>query len=221
MNKKEATLLLNLLNAGDVDGIRALLEANLKELNTKDMLGNKFLTGIKAAKKELKKAAKTRPVLGYSHIENDIQYMTDSFWALALSKEFHTDLIEDHGNNYGVYPNLEEFIPQAANGERVTVTPDDIANAWEPSDDLPGCRKFVVLPYHESNVFLNASYCKMIMQIMGDGARWYTYGPHRPVLIESERGRAVIVPVRFYGDVEKKYHDHIKAQRAGLAWEQI
>ena len=212
MNKKEATLLLNLLNAGDVDGIRALLEANLRELNTKDMLGNKFLTGIKAAKKELKKAAKTHPVLGYSHIENDIQYMTDSFWALALSKEFHTDLIEDHGNNYGVYPNLEEFIPQAANGERVTVTPDDIANAWEPSDDLPGCRKFVVLPYHESNVFLNASYCKMIMQIMGDGARWYTYGPHRPVLIESERGRAVIVPVRFNGDVEKKYHDHIKAQ---------
>lgn len=215
MNKKEATLLLNLLNAGDLDGIRAALVNQLKELDTKDMLGNKFLTGIKAAKKELKKAAKTRPVLGYSHIENDIQYMTDSFWALALSKDYHTDLVENHGNNYGTYPCLEEFIPKAANGERVTVTPDDIANAWEPSDDLPGCRKFVVLPYHESNVFLNASYCKMIMQIMGDGARWYTYGPHRPVLIESERGRAVIVPLRMNGNAEKEYHDYIAAQRVG------
>ena len=215
MNKRETMNLLNLLNAGEIETIRALLEANLKELNTKDMLGNKFLTGIKAAKKELKKAAKTRPVLGYSHTENDIQYMTDSFWALALSKDYHTDLIEDHGNNHGAYPCLEEFIPQAANGERVTVTPDDIANAWEPSDDLPGCRKFVVLPYHESNVFLNASYCKMIMQIMGDGARWYTYGPRRPVLIESERGRAVIVPLRMNGNAEKEYDDHIKAQRAG------
>ena len=41
-----------------MDGIRALLEANLKELDTKDMLGNKFLSGIKSAKKELKKAGK-------------------------------------------------------------------------------------------------------------------------------------------------------------------
>ena len=213
MNKRETINLLNLLNAGETETIRALLEANLKELNTKDMIGNKFLTGIKAAKKELKKAAKTRPVLGYSHTENDIQYMTDSFWALALSKEYHTDLIEDHGNNYGAYPNLEEFIPQAANGERVTVTPDDIANAWQPSNGDK--RKFVVLDYHESRVFLNADYCKMIMQIMGDGARWYTYGPHRPVLIESERGRAVIVPVRMPGKVEKEYNDHSKAQRAG------
>jgi hypothetical protein len=213
MNKRETINLLNLLNAGETETIRALLEANLKELNTKDMIGNKFLTGIKAAKKELKKAAKTRPVLGYSHTANDIQYMTDTFWALALSKEYHTDLIEDHGNNYGAYPNLEEFIPQAANGERVTVTPDDIANAWQPSNGDK--RKFVVLDYHESRVFLNADYCKMIMQIMGDGARWYTYGPHRPVLIESERGRAVIVPVRMPGKVEKEYNDHIKAQRAG------
>lgn len=213
MNKRETLNLLNLLNAGETETIRALLEANLKELNTKDMIGNKFLTGIKAAKKELKKAGKTRPILQYSHIENDIQYMTDSFWALALSKDYHTDLIEDHGNNHGTYPNLEEFIPQAANGERVNVTPDDIANAWQPSNGDK--RKFVVLDYHESRVFLNADYCKMIMQIMGDGARWYTYGPHRPVLIESERGRAVIVPLRMPGKVEKEYNDHIKAQRAG------
>lgn len=215
MNKKEATTLLNMLNAGDVDGIRATLVNQLKELDTKDMLGNKFLAGIKAAKRELKKSNKSRPILQYSHIENDIQYMTDSFWALALSKDYHTDLVENHGNNYGTYPCLEEFIPKAANGHAVTVTADDIANAWEPSDDLPGCRKFVVLPYHESNVFLNASYCKMIMQIMGDGARWYTYGPHRPVLIESERGRAVIVPLRMNGNAEKEYHDYIAAQRAG------
>lgn len=215
MNKRETMNLLNLLNAGEMETIRALLEANLKELDTKDMLGNKFLTGIKAAKKELKKSNKSRPILQYSHIENEIQYFTDSYWVVALKKEYHTDLIENHGNNYGTYPNVETFIPQAANGHAVTVTPDDIANAWEPSDDLPGCRKFVVLPYHESNVFLNASYCKMIMQIMGDGARWYTYGPYRPVLIESERGRAVIVPLRMNGNAEKEYNDHIKAQQAG------
>lgn len=213
MNKRETMNLLNLLNAGETETIRALLEANLRELNTKDMMGNKFLTGIKAAKKELKKAAKTRPVLGYSHTENDIQYMTDSFWALALSKEYHTDLIEDHGNNHGAYPCVEQFIPQAANGERVNVTPDDIANAWQPGNGDK--RKFIVLDYHESRVFLNADYCKMMMQIMGDGARWYTYGPHRPVLIESERGRAVIVPIRMTGAGEKEYNDHIKAQQAG------
>ena len=214
MNKRETINLLNLLNAGETETIRALLEANLKELNTKDMLGNKFLTGIKAAKKELKKAGKTRPILQYSHIENEIQYFTDSYWVVALKKEYHTDLIEPHGGNYGTYPNVETFIPHAANGHAVTVTADDIANAWKPGDDK---NKYIALPYDpsESRVFLNADYCKMMMQIMGDGARWYTYGPHRPVLIESERGRAVIVPVRFPGDVEKEYEDHIKAQRAG------
>ena len=212
MNKKEATMLLNMLNAGDVDGIRAALVNQLKELDTKDMLGNKFLSGIKAAKRELKKSNKSRPILQYSHIENDIQYMTDSFWALALSKGYHTDLIENHGGNYGSYPNVETFIPQATNGHAVTVTADDIANAWELGADK---RKYIVLPYHDSYVFLNASYCKMIMQIMGDGARWYTYGPHRPVLIESDRGRAVIVPIRMTGAGEKEYREYIAAQRVG------
>ena len=213
MNKKEATLLLNLLNAGDLDQIRAVLTNQVKELDAKDMLGNKFVAGIKAAKKEMKKQ-KARPILQYSHIENDIQYMTDSFWALALKKEYHTELVENHGGNYGTYPCVESFIPKAAHGEPVTVTTNDIADAWEPSDDK---RKYVVLPYNptDSLVFLNAAYCKMIMQIMGDGARWYTYGPHRPVLIESERGRAVIVPIRMTGTGEKEYREYLAAQRVG------
>ena len=140
--------------------------------------------------------------------------MTDSFWALALSKEYHTDLVENHGGNHGTYPNLETFIPQAAHGEPVTVTTNDIADAWEPSDDK---RKYVVLPYNptDSLVFLNAAYCKMIMQIMGDGAKWYTYGPYRPVLIESDRGRAVIVPIRMTGTGEMEYREYLAAQRVG------
>ena len=213
MNKKEATTLLNMLNAGDVDGIRAALVNQLKELDTKDMMGNKFLAGIKAAKRELKKQ-KTRPILQYSHIENEIQYFTDSYWAVALTEKYHTDLIENHGGNYGTYPCVESFIPQVAHGEPVTVTTNDIADAWEPSDDK---RKYVVLQYNptDSLVFLNAAYCKMIMQIMGDGARWYTYGPYRPVLIESDRGRAVIVPIRMTGNGEMEYREYLAAQRVG------
>ena len=77
--------------------------------------------------------------------------------------------------------------------------------------------KYIALPYDPSDslVFLNADYCKMIMQILGVGARWYTYGPHRPVLIESERGRALIVPVRMTGNGEKEYREYIAAQRVG------
>ena len=45
MNKRETMNLLNLLNAGEMETIRALLEANLKELDTKDMMGNKFVAG--------------------------------------------------------------------------------------------------------------------------------------------------------------------------------
>ena len=215
MNKKEATLLLNLLNAGDLDGIRAALVNQLKELDTKDMLGNKFVAGIKAAKKEMKKQ-KARPILQYSHIENKIQYFTDSYWAVALTEKYHTDLIENHGGNHGTYPNVENFIPQAANGHAVTVTADDIANAWEPGGAPSAAgKKFLVLPHHDSFVFMNAAYAKMIFQIMGDNARWYTYGPYRPTLIESERGRAVIVPVGLGAQCEKEYQQYIAAQRVG------
>ena len=175
------------------------------------MLGNKFLSGIKAAKREMKKQ-KIRPILQYSHIENKIQYFTDSYWAVALTDKYHTDLIENHGGNHGVYPCVESFIPQAANGHAVTVTADDIANAWKPGVNND---KYVVLPCHDSLVFLNAIYCKMIFQIMGDDARWYTFGPYRPVLIESERGRAVIVPVRLGAQCEKEYQQYIAAQRVG------
>ena len=211
MNKKEATNLLNMLNAGDLDGIRAALVNQIKELDTKDMLGNKFLSGIKAAKREMKKQ-KIRPILQYSHIENKIQYFTDSYWAVALTEKYHTDLIENHGGDHGVYPCVESFIPQVANGHAVTVTADDIANAWKPGVNND---KYLVLPHHDSLVFLNAAYCKMIMQIMGDGARWYTFGPYRPTLIESERGRAVIVPVRLGAQCEKEYREYIAAQRVG------
>ena len=215
MNKKEATLLLNLLNAGDVDGIRAVLTNQVKELDAKDMMGNKFVAGIKAAKKEMKKQ-KTRPILQYSHIENEIQYFTDSYWAVALTEKYHTDLIENHGGNYGTYPCVESFIPQAAHGNPVSVTADDIANAWEPGGAPSAAgKKFLVLPHHDSYVFMNAAYAKMIMQIMGDGARWYTFGTLRPVLIESERGRAVIVPIRMTGSGEKEYIEYLAAQRVG------
>ena len=83
MNKKEATLLLNLLNAGDLDGIRAALVNQLKELDTKDMLGNKFLSGIKAAKKELKKA-KT---------PEERKYIVEHYrrQKMLMRKEFHRE----------------------------------------------------------------------------------------------------------------------------------
>ena len=205
MNKRETVNLLNLLNAGELDALRAVLETNLKELDTKDMLGNKFLSGIKAARPLLKKAGKTRPILQYSHVANGIQYFTDSFWAVALNEPYHTDLIENHRNHHGTYPSVEDFIPRS-HGERVTVTAEMIADPWAHEHDK---LKYVVLPYEatESLVFLNAAYCKMIMQIIGDNARWYTYGPHRPVLIESERGRAVIVPFRMPDHVLKKYKE--------------
>ena len=206
MNKREATQLLKLLNAKNYTELENILTNTIKELELKQLHGNTFTKGIKAYKKELAKM-KYRPVLQYCHYENGIQYATDSFTAIALNAEFHTDLIEYHNNEKGIYPAIAEFFPDSKHGETVTVNMNHVV---EPLKTEYSPDKIIALESKENGtVFLNADYVKTMLLILGNDATFKVYGTQRPILIESERGRGLIVPIRPTDTLKKEWNKKI------------
>lgn len=206
MNKREATQLLKLLNAKNYMELENILNNTIKELELKELHGNTFTKGIKAYKKQLAKM-KNRPILQYCHYENGIQYATDSYTAIALNAEYHTDLIEYHNNENGTYPALTEFFPDSKHGETVTVNMNHLV---EPLKTEYSSDKFIALESKENGtVFLNADYVKTMLLIFGNDATVKVYGAERPVLIESERGRGLIVPIRATDSLKTKWNEKI------------
>lgn len=206
MNKTEANKLLNLLKDKNYNEIENILIETIKESTLKELHGNTFLKGIKAYKKQLKKM-KNLPILQYCHYENGIQYATDSFTAIALKAKYHTDLIPYHNNEHGTFPTLIEFFPKSENGKTIQINLNHLA---EPIISEDGLVKCIALQFNENEfIFLNADYVKTMIQIFGDNAIFKVYGAMCPVLIESERGRGLIVPIRPTDTLKTKWNEKI------------
>ena len=206
MNKREATQLLKLLNAKNYMELENILNNTIKELELKELHGNTFTKGIKAYKKQLAKM-KNRPILQYCHYENGIQYATDSYTAIALKSEYHTDLIEYHNNENGTYPTIAEYFPDSKHGEIVTINLDHIVN---PLTSESSSFKIIGVPFKGNDtIFLDADYVKTMLLIFGNDATFKACGTLRPVLIESERGRGLIVPIRPTDTLKTKWNEKI------------
>ena len=206
MNKREANQLLKLLNAKSYMELENILKNTIKELELKQLHGNTFTKGIKAYKKQLAKM-KNRPILQYCHYENGIQYATDSFTAIALNAEYHTDLIEYHNNENGTYPAIAEYFPDSKHGETVTINMDHVVEPLKINDSSD---KIIGIPFKGNDIiFLNADYVKTMLQIFGNDATFKACGTLRPVLIESERGRGLIVPIRPTDTLKKEWNEKI------------
>ena len=206
MNKREASKLLKLLNAKNYMELENILNNTIKELELKELHGNTFTKGIKAYKKQLAKM-KNRPILQYCHYEDGIQYATDSYTAIALKAEYHTDLIEYHNNENGTYPAIAEFFPDSKHGEIVTINLDHITS---PLTSEYSSDKIIGIPFKGNDtIFLNADYVKTMLQVFGNDATFKAYGTQRPVLIESERGKGLIVPIRANDTLKTKWNEKI------------
>lgn len=206
MNKREANQLLKLLNAKNYMELENILKNTIKELELKELHGNTFTKGIKAYKKQLAKM-KNRPILQYCHYENGIQYATDSFTAIALKAEYHTDLIEYHNNENGTYPTIAEFFPDSKHGEIIDINLNHVA---EPLVTDSCSYKIIGVPFKgNETIFLNADYVKTMLQVFGNDATFKSCGVLRPVLIESERGKGLIVPIRPTDILKKEWNEKI------------
>lgn len=49
--------------------------------------------------------------------------------------------------------------------------------------------------HDDFNVIVNNDYLKMVINILGDDCKVYAIANTRPVLIESEKGKAIIMPI--------------------------
>ena len=148
-----------------------------------------------------------RPILQYCHYENGIQYATDSYTAIALNAEYHTDLIEYHNNENGTYPTIAEYFPDSKHGEIVTINLDHIVN---PLTSESSSFKIIGVPFKGNDtIFLDADYVKTMLLIFGNDATFKACGTLRPVLIESERGRGLIVPIRPTDTLKTKWNEKI------------
>ena len=206
MNKREATQLLKLLNTKNYMELENILNNTIKELELKELHGNTFTKGIKAYKKQLAKM-KNRPILQYCHYDNGIQYATDSYTAIALNTDYHTDLIDYHNNENGIYPTIAEFFPDSKHGEIIDINLNHVAEPLKTDDCL---YKIIGIPFKGNvTIFLNADYVKTMLQVFGNDATFKAYGTQRPVLIESERGRGLIVPIRPTDTLKTKWNEKI------------
>ena len=206
MNKKEANQLLKLLNAKNYMELENILKNTIKELELKELHGNTFTKGIKAYKKQLAKM-KNRPILQYCHYDNGIQYATDSYTAIALNTDYHTDLIDYHNNENGIYPTIAEFFPDSKHGEIIDINLNHVAEPLKTDDCL---YKIIGVPFKgNGTIFLNADYVKTMLLIFGNDATFKACGDLRPVLIESERGRGLIVPIRPTDTLKKEWNEKI------------
>ena len=206
MNKREATQLLKLLNTKNYMELENILNNTIKELELKELHGNTFTKGIKAYKKQLAKM-KNRPILQYCHYDNGIQYATDSYTAIALNTDYHTDLIDYHNNENGIYPTIAEFFPDSKHGEIIDINLNHVAEPLKTDDCL---YKIIGVPFKgNGTIFLNADYVKTMLLIFGNDATFKACGDLRPVLIESERGRGLIVPIRPTDTLKTKWNEKI------------
>lgn len=196
MNKKEITKLLEMINDNEIVELKSFLTDELFKIKLKETYGNNYVSATKKIKKYLDKASKARPILNYYDIQDGKQCFTDSFFAFRMNDGYYLNNIEYHNNQKGTYPDLREFIPKPIEDNLVPIDDNKIANPKV----VGMCGKDVelyqvVLNDHVVCVF-NLEFLKLVIQLLGSDVKMYVNGSMRPVLFVSERGEAVICPIR-------------------------
>ena len=196
MNKKEITKLLEIINDNEIVELKSFLTDELFKIKLKETYGNNYVSATKKIKKYLDKAGKNRPILNYYDIQDGKQCFTDSFFAFRMNDGYYLNNIEYHNNQKGTYPDLREFIPKPIEDNLVPIDDNKIANPKV----VGMCGKDVelyqvVLNDHVVCVF-NLEFLKLVIQLLGSDVKMYVNGSMRPVLFVSERGEAVICPIR-------------------------
>lgn len=196
MNKKEITKLLEMINDDNIESLKSYLNDELTKIKLKETYGNNYVSATKKIKKYLDKAGKTRPILNYYDIQNGKQCFTDSFFAFRMNEGYYLNNIEYHNNEKGVYPDLREFIPKQNEDNLVPIDDDKILNPKVVGMCGKDIELYqVTLNDHVVCVF-NLELLKLVIQLLGDEVKMYVHGSMRPVLFVSDRGEAVICPIR-------------------------
>ena len=197
MNKTECIKILTLINDGNIDDLKLFVESNLTEIRRKEVYGNNYNKAVKRVIKDLKKASVRRPILGYYDIQNGEQIITDSFFLFKMKEGYFIDGIHYHENNHGNYPDVRHFAPTPDTKYECHIDIDKLINPDKTIEIMGKEVSLINLKNKNTSTSENSIYIENAIQILGtDNLNVYIYGTLRPVLLTSDRGEAVIMPVK-------------------------
>lgn len=198
MNKTECTKLLGLINEGRINDLKELLEANLYELRMKELNGNGYMKAVKKVTKLIEKAGKRREVLGFYDVQDGQQVFTDSYIGFRMNEGHYIETIKHHENNHGVYPDCRDFFPVANPDCMVEIDMDQLAKPYKivPMNGKDMALYEIKSEYNMCKAVIQAEFLEIALGILGNNTKMYVFGSMRPVLLESEKGTCIIVPVR-------------------------
>lgn len=137
-------------------------------------------------------------VLKYCYVDQEgIQYTTNTHVLFAMNKEHHLNIeCLPQGKTF---PNVKSCIPFTNWGKENIIDFQLLKNPMKFNEDKRKSKNnpyIYILKDHDGfNVIVNNNYLKMAVDILGDDSKVYAISSTRPVLIESEKGKAIIMPI--------------------------
>lgn len=143
-----------------------------------------------------------KEALKYSYVDSEgIQYTTNEHILIAMNEDHHLDI--EHISSGLAYPSVATLKGVIPNTDWGNLNILDINLINNPSKKInPDKRKSKNNPYVYTlkdsfgySVTVNNDYLKLVLDILGEDSKCYAIGSTRPVLIESPKGKAIIMPV--------------------------
>lgn len=184
---------LELLNENKIEELKEMIRIDMLTSDKKTSIA----AGIKTFYNYIQKQGEARPILKKCLIDDDIQYITDSFIMLALKKEDFIDLFEK-AKEEDRYPNVKNVLRYYD----VNYTKEyDVKQLFNFCKLAIAEKTDVVFKCDDFNVLIDPKLLKLCLQGLqvNDGVLQFSFtGQHKPVKIVKNNGSiALIMPLRY------------------------
>lgn len=140
----------------------------------------------------------TREALRYSYVMDGTQYTTNSHVLFAMNKDNYLT-IDSLPDGLSYPASCKSFIPESNWGQlneldfNLINDPVKLKEDQRKSKTNPAIYK--LKDTFDYSVTINNDYLKMVLGILGKDTKCYATGNTRPVLFESPKGKAIIMPM--------------------------
>lgn len=198
------TTLINKLNKIRLsDNYIYELDSLILELENEIMTTDTFKD--KSKKQRTKKALSflnklskgTRPILGYTDIQNDYQVFTDSYEAFYLKDHLELPKVPDNMN----YPNVSCFIDKLSTDIQIELDFNYYLNGLKTKQFSPENKAYFKDENKNINICFDTKLFKNVIDILGTtDLKVYYNGDFRPLLFINENtgDKAILLPCRQY-----------------------
>lgn len=190
MTEKQVITLLNRLKAGTItidDAIQSVLDREVKKGSKSDKIA---LAALKRIMKPVPNYGYSRPALKYAHTDDQgRQWIASDKVAVARYPGYAVNIPECPEDL--IFPDVERLIKGEKGKNACTIQLVDVREAVEHKHEL------FTLDFGDYLAFAKPEQLKNAMEAINvSGCTAYSKGEYTPIRIESERGQAIIAPIK-------------------------